>query len=125
VQLDLTSFLRSGIPVQHYRDWRNVGALNWDIHQKPLSIQGNGVLLSLSARRNFHKVGREQRHRDADLERLPTGFGLDGDGHPLAIARDVEEFLPITVPLRVRATGHPKFAIWHLDQGTAGRKSFS
>jgi hypothetical protein len=99
VQLDLTSFLRS---------------LNWNIHQKPLSIQGNGVLLSLSARRNFHKVGREQRHRDADLERLPTGFGLDGDGHPLAIVRDVEEFLPITVPLRVRATGirNLQFGTW-------------
>ena len=94
MQLDLTSFLRS---------------LNWDLHQKPLSIQGNGVLLSLSARRNFHKVVAN------NATGMPT----------LNIARDVEEFLPITVPLRVRATGHPKFAIWHLDQGTAGRKSFS
>jgi len=98
VQLDLTSFLRSGIPVQHYRDWRNVGALNWDIHQKPLSIQGNGVLLSLSARRNFHKVVAN------NATGMPT----------LNIARDVEEFLPITIPLRVRATDsrNLQFGTW-------------
>ena len=98
-------FFTPGFQFNTTGDGRNVGALNRYIHQKPLPIRGDGVLLSLRARRDFDKMGRKQPDRRANLQRLATGCRFNGDRHQLAVGRDIEEFLTITVPSRVCSTG--------------------
>ena len=75
-------------------DGRGRGLFDQRVHQEPLSICRNVILLPGHALRDgAAHLRHEQRHRRADLRRLATAKP-NRHGHHPAIQRDVEESVP-------------------------------
>src|SRR5687768_16278113 len=101
--LQRVSLSRLRLPIQNQHDARRRHGFGEIVHQKPLSIRRDGVLLPVDRLYRTADACGEQRHRRAEVDRdavLPESYR---DGHEPPVVRDIEQLLAVRAPTHLGA----------------------
>src|SRR5262245_446441 len=90
------------MPVQDDRDWRRGGCVQNRVHQKPLSVWSDSVVMAGTNLYRAADARGKQGNWLARFDRLSIWSDPDWNRHQPVIQPDIEQFLAIASPPHLR-----------------------